>query len=103
MLLRKLMLVAAAVGMIAGQGVVQAQAGPLLDRSAAGQAMQTAALEPMHLTDETMDDVSAGIIGAAILLGLTLVTIGIGAEGIHHDNQNSANHGCRGQNCNNAG
>ncbi|MEO1019153.1 MAG: hypothetical protein AAFY56_15900 [Pseudomonadota bacterium] len=99
MLLRKLMLVAAAVGMIAGQGLTTAQAGPLLDRSATGQATQTAAVEPMHLTDETMDDISAGI--WAVVALAVMATSYIVAEGEMHDIHNDTHHGCRGVNCHN--
>ncbi len=99
--LRTMLMAGAVAGMVLGQGVTAAQAGPLLDRATANPAMQTAALEPMHLSDETMDDVSAGVLGAAILFGLTLATVSILGEGIHHENGNHSNHGCRGINCHN--
>ncbi len=58
--LRTMLMAGAVAGIMLGQGVSAAQAGPLLDRAAANPGIQTAALEPVELTDETMDDVSAG-------------------------------------------
>ncbi|MEO1019154.1 MAG: hypothetical protein AAFY56_15905 [Pseudomonadota bacterium] len=101
MLLRKLLLVAATVGMITGQAFTSAHAGPLLDRQAADPAMQSAASQPIQLNDETMDDVSAGWIVPAILLGAALATAVLKTEEINHDNNTHSNHGCRGLNCNN--
>ncbi len=47
--------------MMLGQGSATVQAGPLLDRAAANPAAQTAAFQPVKLSDEMMDGVSAGL------------------------------------------
>ncbi|MEO1019155.1 MAG: hypothetical protein AAFY56_15910 [Pseudomonadota bacterium] len=60
-LLRKLLLVAAASGAIAGQGAIGAYAGPLLEARAANPVVQTNSAQPVELSDEVMDEVSSGI------------------------------------------
>ncbi len=93
---RNMMIAGAVAGMVLGQGVTAAQAGPLLDRAVANPTVQTAALEPVELTDETMDGVSAGI-WPAIALGATLAVMAFTAV-VEND---GLGHGCRGINCHN--
>lgn len=59
---RRLILAGTIAGVALGQGMTAAQAGPLLDRAADGPPVRTAAIEPVELTDETMDEVAAGTV-----------------------------------------
>ncbi len=58
---RRLILAGTIAGVALGQGMTAAQAGPL-HRAADGPPVRTAAIEPVELTDETMDEVAAGTV-----------------------------------------